>query len=89
MFVPGTRTQEFLENTGWEKDTLPLLKLYGVIDHRIDSDEVLPGYSSAPVEVNDNGDEFDAIMIAGSVGINCTSWGDELEGSVGLDTVSA
>ena len=81
--VPGS--EDFLEN-----EMLPLLKLDGVSYHRIDSDEVPPGYSSVPVKVNDNGDEFDAMMVAGSVGINCTSRGDELdEGSVELDTVSA
>ena len=69
---------------------LPLLKLDGVSYHRIDSDDVPPGYSSVPVKVNDNGAEFDAMMVAGSVGINCTSSGGELdEGSVELDTVSA
>ena len=66
------------------------MELDGVSYHRIDSDEVLPGYSSVLVEVNDSGDEFDAMMIAGSIGINCTSSGYELdEGSVELDTVSA
>ena len=42
------------------------------------------------MKVNDNGNEFDAMMVAGSVGISCTSRRDELdEGSVELDTVSA
>ena len=86
--VPGS--EDFLENTESEKRMLPLLKLDGVSYHRIDSDEVPPGYSSVPVKVDDNGDEFDAMMVAGSVGINCTSKGDELdEGSVEFDTVSA
>ncbi|CAD6583574.1 MAG: hypothetical protein ASARMPREDX12_001306 [Alectoria sarmentosa] len=79
-----------LEETSWEKAKYPLLILDGVGYHRIESDEVPPGYSSVPVKVDDNGDEFDATMVAGSVGINCTSSGDELdEGLVELDTVRA
>ena len=66
------------------------LRLDGVAYHRIESDEVPSGYSSVPVTVDDNGDSFDAMMVAGSVGINCTSSGDELaDGIVGLDTMSA
>ena len=66
------------------------LRLDGVTYHRVDSEEVPPGYSSVPVTVNDNGDLFDAMMVAGSVGINCTSGGDELvDDIVGLDTISA
>ena len=66
------------------------LRLDGVAYHRVDSEEVPPGYSSVPVTVDDNGDVFDAMMVAGSVGINCTSGGDELaDGIVGLDTINA
>ena len=66
------------------------LRLHGVAYHRVDSEEVPAGYSSVPVTVDDNGDLFDAMMVAGSVGINCTSGGDELaDGIVGLDTISA
>ncbi|MCJ1271018.1 hypothetical protein MMC22_010917 [Lobaria immixta] len=69
---------------------VPNLNLDGVIYHQIDSNEVPLGFSSVPVKVNDNGDEFDAMMVAGSVGIHCTSSGDELgQGLVGLDTVAA
>ena len=66
------------------------LRLDGVAYHRIESDEVPPGYSSVPVTVDDNGDLFDAMMVAGSVGISYASSGDELaDGIVGLDTISA
>ena len=79
-----------LEKTSWEKAKYPLSILDGVIYHRIESDEVPPGYSSVPVKVDDNGNVFNTMMVAGSVGINCTSSGDELdEGLVELDTVSA
>ena len=84
----------------WNRDGKPLyainspdgetLRLDGVAYHRVDSNEIPPGYSSAPVTVVDNGVSFDAMMVAGSVGINCTSSGDELAGGrVGLDTMSA
>ncbi len=66
------------------------LRLNGVAYHRVNSQEVPPGYSSVPVTVDDNGEFFDAMMVAGSVGISCTSGGDELaDGIVGLDTVNA
>ena len=66
------------------------LRLDDVAYHRVDSENVPSGYSSVPVTVDDNGDLFDAMMVAGSVGINCTSGGDELaNGVVGLDTISA
>ena len=66
------------------------LRLDGVAYHRLDTDKVPPGYSSVPVTVIDNGVSFDAMMVAGSVGINCTSAGGELvDGKVGYDTTSA
>ena len=66
------------------------LRLEEAIYHHIDSQDVPPGFSSVPVKVDDNGYEFDAMMVAGSVGINCTSSGDELSnGLVGPDTVAA
>ena len=66
------------------------LELDGVTYHTVDSHDVPPGYSSVPVKVDDNGDVFDSTMVAGSVGINCTSSGDEMDGGlVELDTVSA
>ncbi|KAM0800503.1 hypothetical protein BDR22DRAFT_898512 [Usnea florida] len=66
------------------------LRLDDVAYHRVNSGKVPSGYSSVPVTVNDNGDLFDAMMVAGSVGINCTSGGEELaDGIVGLDTISA
>lgn len=63
------------------------MKVDGVSYHRIEADEVPPGYSSVPVKVVDNGDVFDAMMVAVSVGINRTSSGDELDGGLmELDT---
>lgn len=46
---------------------LRALKLDGMVYHSITSDNVPPGYASVPVKVNDNGTEFQATMIAGSV----------------------
>ena len=58
--------------------------------HRVDSEKVPSGYASVPVTVNDDGALFDGMMVAGSVGINCTGGGDGLaDGVVGLDTVCA
>ena len=66
------------------------LRLDDVAYHRVESRKVPSGYSSVPVTVDDNGALFDAMMVAGSVGISFTSSGDELaDGIVGLDTISA
>lgn len=66
------------------------LRLDGVIYHQVESDEVPPGFSAVPVKVDDNGELFDALMVAGSVGMNCSSSGVELAGGKkGLDTVAA
>lgn len=59
-----------LEKVAWEKAHYPLLHLDGVSYHRVESDEVPPGHSFVPVKFDDNGDGFDAMMVAGSVGIN-------------------
>lgn len=68
----------------------PYLCLDGVYYHKLDSSKVPPGWSKVPVKVDDNGDLFDAVMIAGSVAISCTGGGDEVrDGLVGLDTVNA
>ena len=78
------------EKVAREKAHYPLLHLDGVSYHRFESDEVPPRYSSVSVKVDDNSDEFDAMMVAGSVGINCTSSGSKIgEGEEDLDTVSA
>ena len=63
------------------------LTLDGAAYHWIESDMVPPGYASVPVKVDDNGDEFDAVMVAGSVGIKA-SW-SVCGGSERLDTMSA
>lgn len=66
------------------------LCLDGVIYHQIKSNEVPPGFSAVPVQVDDNGYIFDALMVAGSVGMNGSSSGEELaEGKNGFDTVAA
>lgn len=65
-----------------------VLELDGVKYHPIDSDDVPSGYLTVPVKVDDNGDEFDAEMLAGSVGTIYSSSGEEnAEGLIGLDTI--
>ncbi|KAI4113340.1 MAG: hypothetical protein LQ338_008192, partial [Usnochroma carphineum] len=48
-------------------DSTHELKLDGAVYHWIGSDEVPPGYTSVPVKIDDNGSEFMARMVAGSV----------------------
>lgn len=52
------------------------LVLSGVPYHRIDSDDVPPGYVSVPVKVDDHEHVYEAIMVAGSVGMKVTSSGE-------------
>lgn len=84
------RDGDSTEPIDWEKVKHPLLKFDDVSYHRVEPEEVPPGYSSVPVKVDDNGNVFSATMVAGSVGFNCTRSGDELkEELVESDTVSA
>ena len=63
------------------------LSLDGVEYHWVESDDVPPGYTSVPVKVDDNGYKFEAMMVAGSVGIKASS--SERGGSWELDTMGA
>lgn len=64
------------------------LKLDGAAYSKVDIKDVPPGYGSVPVHINDNGNEFETKMIAGSVGIRGTSSGRPLQdGETGLDTL--
>ncbi|MCJ1250375.1 hypothetical protein MMC30_007601 [Trapelia coarctata] len=76
-----------LDRQPWQKEHY--LCLDGTYYHQVNMDHVPPGWTKVPVEVDDNGCEFDALMIAGSVAINCTSSGEEVgNGAVGLDTMT-
>ncbi len=46
-----------------------ILKLDDAIYHIVQSDGVPPAYTAVPVKIDDNGDVFDATMVAGSVGM--------------------
>lgn len=70
----------------WEDQKCPMLTLDDARYHSVDSQEVPNGYARVPVTVNDNGYEFPAVMVAGSVGIGC---GSREGGGMGLDTVQA
>lgn len=72
----------------WNGLSTPYLTLDGAFYHRVDIDTVPPGYGSVPVNVDDNGHEYDTTMIAGSVGIKGKSSGRPLQdGEPGLDTI--
>ena len=72
----------------WNGLAYPYLELDGAAYHRIEIENVPPGYGSVPVKVDDNGYNFESTMIAGLVGIKGTSSGKLLHnGQVGLDTM--
>ena len=57
---------------------------------KFDMDDVPRGYATVPIKCNDDGFEFDAVMLAGFVGIKCSSSGESTaHGEIGLDTVQA
>lgn len=79
------------ENGSWETSRYPKLTLDGAVYHQLDSMDVPEGFSSVPVKIDDNGFELDALMIAGSVGINVTSSGEKSaaeDNNIGNDTLA-
>lgn len=64
------------------------LRLDGVDYHRVEYDEVPPGYTSMTVKIVDNGIDIDAMMVGGSVGIKASSSGASGIGAA-LDTMGA
>lgn len=66
---------------------------------RVDANDIPSGFTKVPVAINDNGEEIKAEMLAGSVGIRCSSSGrpsavsrwnpkeNQEEGPVGTDTM--
>jgi Domain of unknown function (DUF4419) len=64
------------------------LKLDGVRYHKVDRRTIPPGWSKVPVMVDDNGEIVETDMVAGSIGIACSSSGVETaEGRVTLDSM--
>ncbi|KAI4207564.1 MAG: hypothetical protein LQ346_000496 [Caloplaca aetnensis] len=63
-----------------------ILKLDGAAYHIVYSGDVPPAYTAVPVKMDDNGDKFDATMVAGSVGMRYIS--SKGEGST-FDTIQA
>ncbi|KAK3710978.1 hypothetical protein LTR37_009999 [Vermiconidia calcicola] len=67
------------------------LVIDGQVYPQLDLDNgITAGFCKVPVKIDDNGDEIDAEMIAGAVGITCTSSGKATaDGGKGLDTMQA
>ncbi|KAJ6458583.1 hypothetical protein C8R47DRAFT_1245163 [Mycena vitilis] len=55
--------------------------------HRLESKDVPPGYAEVDVKLEAHGEEFDCVMIAGSVGTHVTSSNDRALSSNGRDDV--
>jgi hypothetical protein len=47
--------------------------LDGARYHKVDTNDVPPGWTAVPLKVDDNGYKFDATVVASSVGIKCAS----------------
>jgi len=62
------------------------LELDGVRYHAVSGNEVPSGYLTVPAKIIDNGREYQAELFAGSVGMKCTSSGQQ--SSTAVDTVS-
>lgn len=72
-------------------EATPVLQIDEALYHRIETDEVPPGWASVPVRLNDNGAIIPCTMVAGSVGTRVRSSGKPLHkkhGKTGLDTIS-
>lgn len=64
--------------------------LDGTLYHRVDIDSIPSGHSSVPVKVDDDGDVYNTMMVAGSMGIRVTSSGEALDDTdtgPGLDSL--
>jgi hypothetical protein len=83
------KTLKSQERTRHYRDPEPLLELDGAKFHRVNTHDIHPGFASVPVEIDDMGVLYHAMLVAGSVGLRASSSGQMLEGGKepGIDTV--
>ena len=55
------------------------MELDGAVYCKIDMQAIPVGYASVPITIDDNGDIFPTRMVAGSVGIRATAYGNQPE----------
>ena len=76
LYAPqGTGPSGSVTAQGFRTSRNPAYSLDGTLYHRVDMRSIPSGFASVPVKVDDNGVEYDTIMVAGSVGIQVTSSG--------------
>lgn len=64
------------------------LSMDGVNYGQVWRSQIPNGFTTVPVHIHDNGEDVEAEMLAGSVGINCTSsMTSSADGTMGLDTM--
>lgn len=76
------RRRTFIEEMGLCLDG----QKYGTVN----MDDIPRGYATVPIQCDEDGIKFDGVMVAGSVGIKCSSSGEvTAQGHIGLDTLQA
>ncbi|KAJ7119579.1 hypothetical protein C8R44DRAFT_737376 [Mycena epipterygia] len=68
-----------------KRDVRKDLVMDGTPFHRLNSDHVPASYAKVDVKLNDNGEEFSCVMIAGIIGMKVASSGDASLSSSGKD----
>ena len=83
------KTSESQKRTKLSGVIEPQLELDGAKFHRVDTYHLPPGFASVPVDIDDMGVLYHAVLVAGSVGLRVSSSGQMLEGGKepGLDSV--
>lgn len=74
----------------WSKDGRPIVNrsgcvLDGISFPRLDTNDIPPAFASVPVKVNDNGVEYDTVMVAGLVGIQASADGSSLDQKTNIE----
>ncbi|KAJ7237420.1 hypothetical protein C8J57DRAFT_1144396 [Mycena rebaudengoi] len=82
MYRDSVGTSDFNSSIGENE-----LVLDGTPYHRVNSNDVPPGYAEVDIKLDDNGEKFNCVMTAGTVGTHISSSGDRALSFTGEDDV--